>query len=154
MNGKKIKVAASFTIIVVVLGWLVISGFDSEHMRYYVEIRELKAMQNGASNGSLAVKGLKVKGNLVSGSLEENSSSLEKIFIISEKDENLEVHYKGLLPDTFKDGAEVLVEGNYTTQGYFEAQKVMAKCPSKYETTDMYDQNYKSSSVKEKEGTF
>ncbi|NIR47562.1 cytochrome c maturation protein CcmE, partial [candidate division KSB1 bacterium] len=58
----------------------------------------------------------------------------------------------------FKEGAEVLVEGKYTDAGYFHAQKVMAKCPSKYETTDTYDQkvgNYKSTnSDVNKEGTY
>ena len=36
------------------------------------------------------------------------------------------------VPDLFKDGAEVVVEGRYAS-GTFLAERVMAKCPSKYE---------------------
>ena len=39
-------------------------------------------------------------------------------------------------PDLFKDGAEVVVEGRLVANGagrHFEADKLMAKCPSKFE---------------------
>jgi len=46
----------------------------------------------------------------------------------------LAVRYQGLdVPDLFKDGAEVVIEGHYAS-GTFLAERVMAKCPSKYET--------------------
>ena len=43
--------------------------------------------------------------------------------------------YTGILPDTFKDEAEVVLKGRLTTDGHFavEPNGVMAKCPSKYE---------------------
>ena len=43
--------------------------------------------------------------------------------------------YTGLLPDTFKDEAEVVLKGSFDANGHFHVQKdgVMAKCPSKYE---------------------
>jgi cytochrome c-type biogenesis protein CcmE len=47
----------------------------------------------------------------------------------------VEASYTGLLPDTFKDEAEVVLKGSFDEQGHFKVQKdgVMAKCPSKYE---------------------
>jgi cytochrome c-type biogenesis protein CcmE len=33
----------------------------------------------------------------------------------------------------FRDGAEVVLEGRYTTEGVFEARTMLLKCPSKYE---------------------
>ena len=43
--------------------------------------------------------------------------------------------YTGILPDTFKDEAEVVLNGRLTADGNFEVAPngVMAKCPSKYE---------------------
>ena len=41
-------------------------------------------------------------------------------------------------PDLFKDGAEVVVEGRLVASdggSVFEADKIMAKCPSKFEAT-------------------
>ena len=37
------------------------------------------------------------------------------------------------LPDTFKDGAQALVEGSVMPDGQFTAEQVQAKCASKYE---------------------
>src|SRR5436309_13132710 len=47
----------------------------------------------------------------------------------------VEASYKGLLPDTFKDEAEVVLKGSFDETGHFTVVKdgVMAKCPSKYE---------------------
>ena len=42
------------------------------------------------------------------------------------------VEYTGVVPDTFKPGAEVIVEGGMT-QDSFVAKSLMTKCPSKYE---------------------
>ena len=43
------------------------------------------------------------------------------------------VDYKGVVPDTFKDGAEVIVEGSVLSDGSFKARVLMTKCPSKYQ---------------------
>ena len=47
----------------------------------------------------------------------------------------IEASYTGLLPDTFKDEAEVVLKGKFDSTGRFHVEKdgVMAKCPSKYE---------------------
>ena len=37
------------------------------------------------------------------------------------------------LPDTFKDGAQAVCDGELATSGTFEAKKIQAKCASKYE---------------------
>ena len=46
----------------------------------------------------------------------------------------LRVEYGSLeTPDLFKDGAEVVVEGELTPSGAFHATNLLAKCPSKFE---------------------
>ena len=37
------------------------------------------------------------------------------------------------IPDTFKAGAEVIVEGGLRPDGSFQAKTLMTKCPSKYQ---------------------
>ncbi len=46
--------------------------------------------------------------------------------------------YTGIVPDTFKDGAEVVLDrGAWTEAGFqVEPNGVMAKCPSKYEAAE------------------
>ncbi len=133
MDKNRLKIIAAFGTVVVVLVWLLTSGFN-ENMNYFTEINELKS-----KSASELQMGLRVRGLLVSGSLVVSDTSLEKTFRISDGTEELQVHYDGLLPDTFKEGAEVLVEGRYLPEGYFEAKTVMAKCPSKYEASDGYE---------------
>lgn len=45
----------------------------------------------------------------------------------------VQVAYKGMIPDLFKPGAEVLVEGQRDAAGVFVADTMMTKCASKYE---------------------
>jgi cytochrome c-type biogenesis protein CcmE len=47
--------------------------------------------------------------------------------------ESLPVIYQGVVPDTFKVGNEVVVEGTLKSNGIFQAYTLMPKCPSKYE---------------------
>ncbi len=137
MAKKKIKITFAFTIISGLLIWLTLSGFEGE-MQYSIGIKEVKAMGEAAFD-----QGLRVKGFLVPGTLQRSQNSLEVNFVIEEAGQEMAVRYAKVLPDTFKDGAEVLVVGKYQREGYFDAQILMAKCPSKYETGQEYDiKNY------------
>ncbi|MBK6684314.1 MAG: cytochrome c maturation protein CcmE [Deltaproteobacteria bacterium] len=49
------------------------------------------------------------------------------------KDKTITVRYTGVVPDTFKDDAEVIVTGMVQPDGSFVAKELLAKCPSKYE---------------------
>jgi len=42
------------------------------------------------------------------------------------------VAFRGILPDMFSEGREVVVEGHYG-QGALAAKQIMTSCPSKYE---------------------
>jgi cytochrome c-type biogenesis protein CcmE len=42
----------------------------------------------------------------------------------------------GRIPDTFVDGSQVVVSGKLGTDGRFEANQLLAKCPSKYEAAE------------------
>lgn len=133
MAIRKLRIGLSFGIVSVLLVWLTLSGFN-ENMQYYASVSEVKAMGKEVLN-----KGLRVKGYVVPGSIVRHPNSLEMTFVIEEDGERMEVHYARELPDTFKDGSEVLVEGTYAPAGYFEAETIMAKCPSKYESNHEYD---------------
>ena len=49
---------------------------------------------------------------------------------------SLPVFYSGAVPDTFKVGNQVVVEGEYTAAGIFEADAIIVKCGSKYEPAE------------------
>ena len=44
----------------------------------------------------------------------------------------IEVEFHGVLPDTIRDGAEVVVRGDLLAPDHVDADLVIAKCPSHY----------------------
>jgi cytochrome c-type biogenesis protein CcmE len=77
---------------------------------------------------------MRVSGNVRAGSISHADGRIN--FVLEEQGKDLPVSYVGRdpLPDTFKDGAQALVEGRLMPQG-FVAEGVQAKCASKYEAT-------------------
>ena len=47
-------------------------------------------------------------------------------------------HYSAAVPDLYKDGSQVIVEGIYQN-GVFEAENLMTKCASRYEEESNYE---------------
>jgi cytochrome c-type biogenesis protein CcmE len=54
-------------------------------------------------------------------------------FTIKGEAQEVAVSYKGMIPDMFKTGCEVVVEGKRDPAGVFQADVLMTKCASKYE---------------------
>lgn len=128
MQNKKIKFAIGSFLIVGAIGFLITSSISSTS-KFYFTVDELVA-SNQVSPGT----GLKVKGNVVQGSIARNPEDyLDVAFSIEFKNAKLPVRYNGVTPDMFKDGNEVVVEGTMDRQGVFHANTLMTSCPSKYE---------------------
>ena len=53
---------------------------------------------------------------------------------MADPSQTMKVVYNKIVPDTFKDEAQVVVTGTYTN-GVFSANEMLAKCPSKYSST-------------------
>ncbi len=79
-------------------------------------------------------KGLQMHGFVVPGSIMRRDNSLDYRFQVSNGDSVVQASYTGVVPDTFKDGAEVVIKGKLTESGFqVEPNGVVAKCPSKYQ---------------------
>ncbi len=112
------------------ISYLMFSGI-SESMVYYYTVSEIK----GQSLKSIS-QGVRVSGHVKPGSIQTSDHGNQADFLVYEKstNESIPVTYRGIIPDTFKDSAEVVVEGIYDpVRGTFDATTLLAKCPSKYE---------------------
>ena len=128
MDRKKIKFILGSALIVGTIGYLIATGINSTST-YFFTVSELMD-QKVASHGT----GMKVKGNVVEGSIERDPNDYLNVqFSIEEKNSNLNVVYQGITPDMFQDGGEVVVEGALDKQGVFHANTLLTSCPSKYE---------------------
>ncbi|MEY4577223.1 MAG: hypothetical protein RL701_1926 [Pseudomonadota bacterium] len=79
---------------------------------------------------------LRVEGELKQGSIAFREQPCEYRFVLGKEGKEMPVRFpQCIVPDTFKDGVglQVSVQGKLTNDGYFLANKVIAKCPSKYE---------------------
>jgi len=117
-------------LIVAGICYLMFSGI-SESMVYYYTVSELKGQ-----SPALVSSGVRVSGHVRPGSIRLSENGTRADFLVYEKstDESIPVTFRGIIPDTFKDSAEVVVEGSYdVTEGRFQATTLLAKCPSKYE---------------------
>ena len=64
----------------------------------------------------------------------QRPGTLEYRFKVQNKGRVVNASYTGIVPDTFKDDAEVVLKGRLAPDGFHvEPNGVMAKCPSKYE---------------------
>lgn len=124
---KNKKVMAGIFIVVVVVGYLFYSGFRGS-MIYYYKVGEILTQKE-----SLINKGIRLSGKVLEGSINYDTKTLQLDFTAFEEGAQIPVRYKGVIPDTFKEGQEVVLEGRLSSAGVFEATNILIKCPSKYE---------------------
>jgi len=131
LKASQIKIGIAVVVIVSAILYLVFAGFEKS-MVYYLTVSELKAR-----GSEMYGEGVRVSGYVEAGTIESNQVSMEHRFVITADGEKLPVLYKGITPDTFKEGVEVVVEGKYEPSGLFMAENLLAKCPSKYEGLEL-----------------
>ena len=53
-------------------------------------------------------------------------------FVVTDTNQEVKVHYRGMLPDLFKEGRGVVAQGRLNDQGEFVASEVLAKHDENY----------------------
>jgi len=81
---------------------------------------------------------IRVGGVVVSGSIRRDPHTLNVRFKLSDYAQTLTIHYRGVLPDLFREGQGVIVQGRLQADRSFEASQVLAK----------HDENYMPPEVK------
>ncbi|GCE14379.1 cytochrome c maturation protein CcmE [Tengunoibacter tsumagoiensis] len=95
---------------------------------YYMTVPELH--QCTTCNG----QSVRVAGVVQAGSIVRNDQQQSVSFVLEDGKQTMAVAYKGVVPDIFHDGIQVVVEGPYSSQGAFQAHTLLAKCPSKFQS--------------------
>jgi len=126
VNARKKFVIGSFVIIATLVGLAYVGYTQSK--TYYHTISEVSTM-----HGTVLQQRMRVSGNVKANSIQRLDGRVD--FVLEEEGKTMPVSYTGRdpLPDTFKDGAQALVEGRLEPTGRFEAEEVQAKCASKYQ---------------------
>jgi len=126
MSTKSIRIAATAAVIALALGGLFYTTL-SEGTEYYKHVDEVMS-DPGAWQG----KRLQLHGFVTD--VRRRPDSLDYQFQVANKGVIVRASYTGVVPDTFKDGSEVVLKGRLSHDGFtVEPNGVMAKCPSKYD---------------------
>ena len=124
---RKLKPVLISIIAVLVIGYLIFSGIR-DTMTYYLTVSEVMAKEADFQNETI-----RVEGNVSPASVKWDPKALKLTFELTDDQSNFLVYYTGVVPDTFKPGKEVVIEGTYAGMGKFNATVIMPKCASKYE---------------------
>ena len=129
-GSKKGVYIAAMVLFLGGLGGLLWSGLD-EGSSYFLNVSEaLAAKPEQLSKARLF-------GTVGEDGIDRPADALGVSFTLLDKDQaakTIRVDFKGVVPDTFKPGVEVIVEGGVNpASGAFAANTLMTKCPSKYQ---------------------
>ena len=105
------------------VGYLIYSASGGA-TEYYMTVSELQAH---ATAGDVRVAGV-VQDDV------QKSDGLHVTFTEKDGTASMPVEYRGTLPDIFKPGITVVVEGKLGGDGVFHARTLLAKCPSRFST--------------------
>ena len=136
MTHKFAKIALTAVVLVSALGGLMWYSLQQD-TAYYKHVEEVMNSPQQWEGKSLQLHGYVVPGSIYRG----RSDSLDWKFKVESKGSAVDAAYHGIMPDTFKDEAEVVLKGKLTGHDHFavDPNGVMAKCPSKYEEKANYD---------------
>ena len=111
-------------------GYLMASSIK-ETGQYYLTPGELAAKVK--ADPTFVENGVKVGARVVPGSIKRDPGGRSVSFQMTDGAQTYAVAYRGIAPDTFADGVDVIVEGRLQPDGTFRATTLLAKCASRYE---------------------
>jgi cytochrome c-type biogenesis protein CcmE len=124
---KKWKILVGALVILAALGFLLYRGFQGSAVYYYTmpELRQNAAKLEGSR--------VRVVGQVSNDTFSWDAVSRTTSFTLGDgQGDSMQVVYRGPVPDAFKAGGDVVVEGKYDVTGPFQADQLIAKCPTRY----------------------
>ena len=124
MSHKAAKIGLTSLVLALAFGGLLYSTLG-ESAQYYKHVDEVMVQPDIWYGKPLQIHGY-------AKDVRRKRDSLEYSFEMHNKGQVVHASYTGIVPDTFKNDSEVVLEGTLGPDG-FHATGMTAKCPSKYE---------------------
>jgi cytochrome c-type biogenesis protein CcmE len=146
--GPTVKIVLSLLVIGGAAAYLLASTMATgDSLTYFHTVDEVVVKPHAFKGQKIRVGGFVQKGSIIQkkGTLEyrfEVRPVEEMIKHAEARGKTLTVAYTGIVPDTFKDDAQVIVGGTVADDGSFVAKDLVAKCPSKYEAAEKQKGSY------------
>jgi cytochrome c-type biogenesis protein CcmE len=127
MSHKAAKLGITGLVLALAFGGLLYTSLG-ESAEYYKHVDEVMSSPQQWEGKKLQLHGFAKE-------IGRKPDSLDYRFDIENNGKVVRAYYSGIVPDTFKNDAEVVVKGTLMPDGSFHVQPdgVIAKCPSKYD---------------------
>jgi cytochrome c-type biogenesis protein CcmE len=126
MKHKAAKIGLTSLVLALAFGGLLFTTLG-EATEYYKHVDEVMGQPEQWYGKKLQLHGFAKE-------VTRKPSSLEYRFQVESNGQTVTATYKGVVPDTFKNDAEVVLKGTLSPEGFAVVPNgVMAKCPSKYQ---------------------
>ena len=134
-NSHRTRFFVLGTVVALAVGYMIYAAFPGNAL-YFLTISEFMSgdeYQDG--------RVLRVSGKLVEESFSRQGGSTLSHFQLTDKEDGssvqLNASYVGVMPDLFfNPHSEIILEGRYSPDEVFEADSILVKCPSKYQSLE------------------
>jgi cytochrome c-type biogenesis protein CcmE len=122
---KRLAVIVVGVIGIVAAGLFILNAFRSNLVYFFspTEVAEGKAPINEL---------FRLGGMVEKSSVKKSTDGLKVNFVITDFNKSIPVYYEGILPDLFREGQGVVVQGKLGSDKNFVAREVLAKHDEKY----------------------
>ena len=117
-------------VVVAAVSYLAVAGLKGGGAQYHLKVDEFLA------NRQLQSERVRLAGTVGDDGVVTGAARLGAKFTINGQTRQIPVSYSGVVPDLFKPGCEVVLEGRLDAAGTFQADVMMTKCASKYDAAD------------------
>jgi cytochrome c-type biogenesis protein CcmE len=126
MSHKAAKLGITGAVLALAFGGLLYTSLG-ESAEYYKHVDEVTASPQQWQGKKLQLHGFAHQ-------IGRKRDALEYQFDVESHGKVIRAYYTGIVPDTFKEDAEVVLKGTLSPDGTFQVSPdgVIAKCPSKY----------------------
>ena len=126
MSHKAAKLGITGTVLALAFGGLLYTSLG-ESAEYYKHVDEVLASPQQWQGKKLQLHGFAHQ-------IGRQRDALVYQFNVESNGKVIRAYYSGIVPDTFKEDAEVVLKGTLSSDGTFQVAPdgVIAKCPSKY----------------------
>jgi cytochrome c-type biogenesis protein CcmE len=120
----KPKFVAGIAVLAMALAYMIYAGVTQSAV-YFVTPSELQASPRTG-------KAYRLGGMVEKGSVSWKAASLDLTFTLTDGQAKVPVRHHGTAPDLFGEGRGAVVEGRWTSEGYFQATQILAKHSEEY----------------------
>jgi cytochrome c-type biogenesis protein CcmE len=122
------KLIAAGALVLPAVTYLGYAGMKDGVVQYHLKVDDY------LNDSHYRTQRVRLAGNVAEQGLNIGTGRLGAKFLLEGQTRNVPVNYTGVVPDLFKAGCEVIVEGRLGPDGTFQSDLVLTKCASKYES--------------------